>query len=203
MPSDLEQLQQSAGDVAMRLPELVERLNTLLTTVDAELQESSGGVRSIVADIAAVADAVRSKTPQLDQIVADTRDATGEVRRAAATLDQMVQANSAALGTLIGEWTTTAASVRRMADQVNNLIAENREGLRDFTTGGLYEITGLAQDAQRMVDQITRVAEEARAQPGTLLLRRPHRRHPARGVSDCVEGQAVAMVGDRGGWRRG
>ena len=112
---------------------------------------------------------MRSKTPQLDQIVADAQDATGEVRRAAATLDQMVQANSAALGTLIGEWTTTAASVRRMADQINNLIAENREGLRDFTTDGLYEITGLAQDAQRMVDQITRVAEELERDPARFL----------------------------------
>ena len=169
IPSDLEQLQQSAGDVAMRLPDLVERLDTLLTTVDAELQASRGDVRSIVANVAAVADAVRSKTPQFDRIVADTEDATGEVRRAAATLDQMLQANSAAIGTLIGEWTTTAGSVRRMADQVNNLIAENREGLRDFTSTGLYEITGLAQDAQSMVDQITRVAEELERNPARFF----------------------------------
>ena len=169
IPSDLEQLQQSAGDVAMRLPDLVERLDTLLTTVDAELQASRGDVRSIVANVAAVADAVRSKTPQFDRIVADTADATGEVRRAAATLDQMLQANSAALATLIGEWTTTAGSVRRMADQVNNVIAENREGLRDFTSTGLYEITGLAQDAQSMVDQITRVAEELERNPARFF----------------------------------
>ena len=39
-------------------------------------------------------------------------------------------------------------------------MAENRPGLRDFTQEGLYEYTGLAQDAQRLVDQITRIAEE-------------------------------------------
>jgi len=56
-----------------------------------------------------------------------------------------------------------------MADQVNNLAAENRQGLRDFTENGLYEITGLAQDAQRMVNQITRVAEQLERDPGRFL----------------------------------
>jgi hypothetical protein len=60
-----------------------------------------------------------------------------------------------------------------MADQINAAIAENRPGLRDFTQNGLYEYTGLAQDAQRMVDQITRVSEGAGARPGPLPVRRP------------------------------
>jgi phospholipid/cholesterol/gamma-HCH transport system substrate-binding protein len=56
-----------------------------------------------------------------------------------------------------------------MADQVNNLAAENRQGLRDFTENGLYEITGLAQDAQRMVNQITRLAEQLERDPARFL----------------------------------
>ena len=56
-----------------------------------------------------------------------------------------------------------------MADQINAAVAENRDGLRDFTQTGLYEYTGLAQDAQRMVDQITRVAEELERDPARFL----------------------------------
>jgi phospholipid/cholesterol/gamma-HCH transport system substrate-binding protein len=56
-----------------------------------------------------------------------------------------------------------------MADQVNNLVAENRQGLRDFSETGLYEITGLAQDAQRMVNQINRVAEQLERDPSRFL----------------------------------
>ena len=60
-----------------------------------------------------------------------------------------------------------------MADQINMAIAENRPGLRDFTQTGLYEYTGLAQDAQRLVDQINRVARGARAGSRPLFLRGP------------------------------
>jgi phospholipid/cholesterol/gamma-HCH transport system substrate-binding protein len=41
--------------------------------------------------------------------------------------------------------------------------------LRDFTQTGLYEYTGLAQDAQRLVDQITRVAEELERDPARFF----------------------------------
>src|SRR5919106_2284548 len=169
IPSELEQLQQSAGDVAMRLPGLVEQLNGLLKTVDEELQESKGNVRRIVADVAAIADTVKGQTPEFNRIVASARDAAAEMRRAAATLDQILQTNKDGIGSLVGEWTVTAGSVRRMADQINATIAENREGLRDFTENGLYEYTGLAQDAQRMVDQFTRVGEQIERDPAGFL----------------------------------
>ena len=73
----------------------------------------------------------------------------------------------------------TAGAVRRLADEANATIAENREGLRDFTENGLYEYTGLAQDAQRMVDQFTRVGEQIERNPAGFLF--GDRARPGRG----------------------
>jgi phospholipid/cholesterol/gamma-HCH transport system substrate-binding protein len=112
---------------------------------------------------------VADQAPALGRIVADASEAVGDVRRAAGTLDQILQTNQDAIGTLIDEWTVTAGVVRRLADQANAMIAENREGLRDFTESGLYEYTGLAQDAQRMVDQFTRVGEQIDRNPAGFL----------------------------------
>ena len=70
---------------------------------------------------------------------------------------------------MIDEWTVAAGAMRRTAGQVEQLIAENRQGLRDFTQYGLYEYTGLAQDAQRLVDQITRITEELERDPARFL----------------------------------
>lgn len=169
IPSGLEQLQQSAGDIAMRLPDMVDRLAGVLTSIDEELSRNRGDIRQIVADVATTAEAIRDQTPEINRIMATAQDATGDVRRAAATLEQILQTNRDAIGALIDEWTVTAGSVRRMADQVNAAIAENRPGLRDFTQTGLYEYTGLAQDAQRLVDQMTRVAEELERDPARFL----------------------------------
>jgi ABC-type transporter Mla subunit MlaD len=166
MPSGLEQLQQSAGNIAMRLPALVDQLNGLLTDLNQTLDQTSGEFRQVIGDVAAITQEARASTPA---VFANAQEATGEIQRAAATLDQILKTNSDAIGAMIEEWTVAASAVRRMADQIDEVIAENRPGLRDFTQVGLYEYTGLAQDAQRLVDQITRVTEELERDPARFL----------------------------------
>jgi paraquat-inducible protein B len=166
IPSEFEQLQQTAGDVAARMPELLDQLNGLLTDLNETLNKTSGGFGSVVSDVAAIAQDVRKSTPE---VVASTEKATEQLQHAAQTLDDILQTNRDAIGTLIDEWTVTGASMRRVADQVNATLAENREGLRDFTQTGLYEYTGLAQDAQRLVDQFTRLGEQIERDPARFL----------------------------------
>jgi paraquat-inducible protein B len=169
VPSELEQLQQTAGDVAAQLPSVISKLNDILGSIDKDLKASSGDFQQIVASVADIANRVKERGPVFDKILDNANVTTGEVRQAAATLERILQTNQDAIGSLIDEWIVTAGSVRRMADQINVTIAENREGLRDFTENGLYEYTGLAQDAQRMVDQFTRVGEQVERDPAGFL----------------------------------
>jgi paraquat-inducible protein B len=166
VPSGFEQLQESAGDVAMRLPELLDQMNGLLTELNHTLNQTSGEFGSIVSDVAVIAKQVSQATPKL---VARTEAATDDLRRVAATLDGILESNRDAIGSMIDEWTVTASAMRRTADQVEQMVAENRQGLRDFTQNGLYEYTGLAQDAQRLVDQINRIAEQVERDPARFL----------------------------------
>jgi paraquat-inducible protein B len=169
IPSEFEQLQQSAGDIAMRLPDVVDRLEGVLASLDAGLNDNRADIRRIVGDIAAIATAIKQQAPKVNRVLVNAQEATGDVRSAAATLDRILQTNSDAIGALIDEWTVTAGAVRRLADQVNATVAENRQALRDFTGTGLYEYTGLAQDAQRLVEQINRVAEELERDPARFF----------------------------------
>jgi paraquat-inducible protein B len=166
IPSGFEQLQQSAGDVATRLPALLDQLNGLLTDLNHSLDQTSGDFGSIVSDVAVIANEIRTSTPE---VVARTEAATEDLRGAAQTLEDLLQTNRDAIGAMIDEWTVAASAVRRMADQVDQLVAENRQGLRDFTQEGLYEYTGLAQDAQSLVDEINRIAEELERDPARFL----------------------------------
>jgi paraquat-inducible protein B len=166
IPSGFEQLQQSAGDVAARLPELLDQLNGVLTELNQGLHQTRGDFSSMVRDVAAIAQDVRKLTPQ---VVAQTQAATDDLRRAAGTVEEILETNRDAIGAMIDEWTVAAGAIRRMTGEVERLVAENRQGLRDFTQGGLYEYSGLAQDAQRLVDQITRVTEELERDPARFL----------------------------------
>jgi paraquat-inducible protein B len=167
IPSEFEQLQQTAGDVAARMPELLDRLNGLLTDLNQTLNQTSGGFGSVVSDVAAIAQEVRKSTPE---VVASAEKATEQLQHAAQTLDDILQTNRDAIGGMIDEWTVAAGAMRRTASQVEQLIAENRQGLRDFTQYGLYEYTGLAQDAQRLVDQFSRITEQLERDPARFLL---------------------------------
>jgi paraquat-inducible protein B len=167
IPSEFEQLQQTAGDVAARMPELLDRLNGLLTDLNQTLNQTSGGFGSVVSDVAAIAQDVRKSTPE---VVASAEKATEQLQHAAQTLDDILQTNRDAIGGMIDEWTVAAGAMRRTASQVEQLVAENRQGLRDFTQYGLYEYTGLAQDAQRLVDQFSRITEQLERDPARFLL---------------------------------
>jgi paraquat-inducible protein B len=166
IPSDLEQLQQTAGDVAARMPALLDQLNGLLTELNQALDQTSGDFSSIVSDVAVISKEIRQSTPE---VVARATEATADLRRVAGTLEDLLTTNRHAIGAMIDEWTIAASAMRRTADQVDKLVAENRPGLRDFTQEGLYEYTGLAQDAQRLVDQITRITEELERDPARFL----------------------------------
>jgi paraquat-inducible protein B len=166
IPSDLEQLQETAGDLAARLPDLVDQLNGLLAELNQALDRTSGDFSSIVSDVAVISREIRQSVPE---VVARTAEAAEDLRRVAGTLEDLLETNRDAIGAMIDEWTTAASAMRRTADQVDRLVAENREGLRDFTQEGLYDYTGLAQDAQRLVDQITRIAEELERDPARFL----------------------------------
>jgi paraquat-inducible protein B len=166
IPSDLEQLQESAADVAARLPDLIDQLNGLLTEMNRALDRTSDDFSSIVSDVAVISRELREVTPK---VVGRTTEAADDIGRVAGTLEDLLEANRDAIGAMIDEWTITASAMRRFADQSGQLIAESRPGLRDFTQGGLYEYTGLAQDAQRLIDQISRIADELERDPARFL----------------------------------
>lgn len=166
VPSDLEQLQERAAEVASRLPELLDQLNGLLTDMNQALSRTSDDFSSMVSDLAVISREVRDVTPE---VVTRTAQAADDIRRVATTVDDLLQTNRDAIGAMIDEWTAAAGAMRRMAGQVEQLVAENRAGLRDFTQEGLYEYTGLALDAQRLIDQITRITEELERDPAGFL----------------------------------
>jgi paraquat-inducible protein B len=166
IPSPFEQLQESAGDVAARMPALLDQMNGLLTDLNQTLNQTSGNFGSIVSDVAVITEQVSKAAPG---VVARTEAATEDLQRVAGTVEEILQSNRDAIGSMIDEWTVAASAMRRTADQVERMVAENRQGVRDFTQYGLYGYTGLAQDAQRLVDQVSRITERVERDPAGFL----------------------------------
>lgn len=169
MPSDMERLQADAGDIARGVTEALNRLNTMVGTVGDQLSKNQGRIDDIVKGIADFANALGRAQPLIKDLLEESTDATAAIRRTAETADALMQNNQESLASTLEALLLNATALGKMADQINNMVAENREGVRDFSQTGLYEITGLAQDAQRMADQITRVMEDLERDPARFL----------------------------------
>jgi phospholipid/cholesterol/gamma-HCH transport system substrate-binding protein len=169
LASTMEEVQQTVGEVMQDVPGMIANLNQLLKSVDSTLSASSGNFEKTMANIEKITTSLKDRHDDVQEIFDDARVAAQALRNTSEGADAILNENREGIATLITAWTETAGSVQRMADQINNAVAENREGLQDFTSTGLYEWTGLAQDAQAAVAQIQRVAEELERNPARFL----------------------------------
>ena len=169
MQSDMEKLQASAGQIASDLSSALDQLNTVLGTVSDQISGNRGQIGDIIQEVANFTASLGEMRPKLEQLLDQSTGATSAIRQTAETVDDLLLDNQQRIAATLDGLQQNATALGRMADQINNMVAENREGVRDFTQTGLYEITGLAQDAQRMADQITRVMEDLERDPARFL----------------------------------
>lgn len=169
MQSGLEQLQANAGEIAQQLTAALNSLNDILGDFSTSAGENKARIQTIVESVEKIAEGLGRVTPKLANLVHSSTETAQAMTRTADTANTFMQDNAAGMTKTLTDLQASVAAMRKMADQVNNMVAENREGLRDFTQTGLYEFTGLAQDAQRMVDQITRVMEDLERDPARFL----------------------------------
>jgi paraquat-inducible protein B len=163
IPSRMEELEQSLGAVMQEIPGLLRDVRGLLGEVTSG--QTAGSIDRILQDVAQFTDNLDRAAPAMARLVERTEQSAASIQRVAESAEQIMTSNQGTIDATVDDLQATVTAVRRMADQVNNMVAENRQGLRDFTETGLYEITGLAQDAQRMVNQITRLSEQLERDP--------------------------------------
>ena len=152
------------------MPELLDQLNGLAYRSECNTEpDPVAGSADVVSDVAAIAEDVRKSTPEV--VVASAEKATEELQHAAQTLDRDTADQRDAIGALIDEWTVDRRApcavppIRSTADR-----REPAGAARFHTDTGLYEYTGLAQDAQRLVDQFSRITEQLERDPARFLL---------------------------------
>ncbi|MEZ5863953.1 MAG: MlaD family protein [Geminicoccaceae bacterium] len=169
MQSDLQALQANAGEIAKELTAALNSMNELLSGFSAAADATKGRIDNIINSVAEIAKDMSTIAPKVADLVDESTRSAAAVTRTLDSANTLMQDNAAGISQSVADLQTSLVAFRRMADQVNNMVAENRDGLRDFTRTGLYEITGLAQDAERMVDQITRVMEDLERDPARFL----------------------------------
>jgi paraquat-inducible protein B len=177
VPSDIQQLEQSLEAMRKSVPQFIERANVLLARMEGILSPANEkAVSAALLDLQTFVGALAASKGNVETTlarvaeVATAADATARsLQRTVAEVEQVIDANKDQVAILVADLERAATSAMRMADQVNNLVAENRPDIREFTSDTLYRLAGAVTDIQRLVDQLTRLTETFQEDPSGFL----------------------------------
>ena len=165
----LAQVQRLLGDENQ---ELITAILTNLSDTLVELNEAMAEARGAIGDVAAMTADLRDPqtgVPGLIGKAGDTLDTYDALGRDADKLVVQVQEK---VGKLLEDFEEAERHIKVFAERATEVLEENRQGMSDFTTEGLYEFTNLAVDAQGAVEQLRRVLEEMERDPARFFLGR-------------------------------
>ena len=137
-----------------------------IDTLFADAAKTMTNLREASASVAEMADSLKGNTTQLVVQANETLAATEEL---AGTLDSSAASMKTDVNALVTEIRGTAKATTGMAKQIEALVAENREPLRDFTTTGLYDITNMITEMRDLLAGLNRVTTEVERDPARFL----------------------------------
>lgn len=158
LSSTIRNLESFTGAVAMRSEDIDRLIANAAGTMD-NLNQST-------AELAKLASGLREDARTITE---NTNQTLAAVERLATGLEGAVDVNSAELQRTLVEVRRTAGSIQALSDQVNEMVAENREPLRDFTATGLYELAGLLNQMRTLVTRLNSVTVQVERDPARFL----------------------------------
>ncbi len=195
VPSSLEQVFEGAPDLVIGANLLLTRANALLSEenrasfratlvslerITGDLAEQSGNLGSLIEQtnsaMANLSRASGSFDALLVQVREDSHLLATRADRAliavdvlATTLDESVAGTTDEVGKLIKDLRGSARGFSSMTKEIQDLVAETREPLRDFTSSGLYELNTLLVEARAPLAGLNRVTTEVGRDPARFL----------------------------------
>jgi paraquat-inducible protein B len=177
--STFEQAQEILTQIGHDAPDLMKHLNLVLERAANLLGEFSGSgdsARQLLAELTKFStalgdsdDHVRSALTKVDKLAGDADMAAADFGETAKRLNRILADNDPALKSMLAQFNKAAGGLNQLTDRLNAILLENREGLKDFTGTGLYDLTNLIRDTQEMVGNLNRTIEDLRRNPSQFL----------------------------------
>jgi len=205
-PSSLQQVLEGAPELVQRVDILVARASDLLsddnqaeitailtnlrifTDALSERRDEIGGLigdasatmthlRGAAGALEDMAEVLKRDTARLAQRLEGTLTAVDVM---ATGIDQSVATTASDAQELIGDLRGTAKSFSKVSAELKELVAENREGIRDFTSTGLSELTVLLVEMRELAVALNRVTTEIERDPARFFFGNKQQGYEAR-----------------------
>lgn len=170
VPSALAEIRRSIDDLAMTLPGTLARMDRLLER--GELLLSDANIENAGALLAAsrrLAEQLERHGQDLEAVLVQWRTTAARIEAVGTQLADRVDRRDRQLEAVLADVAATARSMREMSTQIARMVAENRDDVRAFTNTGLPLLTGLIEDADRMVNEFYATLRDVRQDPARFF----------------------------------
>ena len=168
-PSRFDVFLSSLPELVGTAAEVVKRAERLVS--DENLKAVANALNHI--------DAASSHLPQtvhdLNALVAELRGATAELSASAKSAHGVIDSVSPDVESASHRLRTVADNLAHASEQLNQVIAENRQDLRSFTREGLPEIERFVREGRAAAEDIRALSNSLRENPAQLLYEPPQR----------------------------
>jgi len=195
-PSQLERVFETVPELVQRFTDLVGRATLLLNDENqqafsetlANIRDLTGAFASQTGNIEATLTDARAAVGALRETAEVVKGMTGELRADAKRLTDAAEAAlaqitvtagtantqvgevSAQLQTTLKDFSETAKSLTKLANDLDGMVAENRQPIRTFSETGLYELSQFITEARALVGVLTQIAAQMERDPTRFLL---------------------------------
>ena len=168
-PSRFDVFLSSLPELVGEAAEVVKRAERLLS--DDNLNAVSTALGNV--------NAATGKLPQtmhdLNALVTELRGATAELGASARSAHAVIDASRPDVEASMHRLHSVADNLARATEQLNQVVAENRQDLRSFTRDGLPEIERFVREGRAAAADIRALANSLREDPAQLLYQAPQR----------------------------
>jgi len=175
-PSNLEAVFAATPQLLENAMRLSDQLTTMLNpqnqmAVAAILQNVAVSTERLASTLARVDDALATGQQSAGDVAKVVQDVVDQARRTLDGFEQTARIVNREVGQGATDFRELLRSFRRTSDQLNGLVAENREPLRDFTGGGLYEVGQLVTELRGLSSDLSRFLGRLERDPANALIR--------------------------------
>lgn len=169
--SALERLTRQAPDLVAKIDRIANNLNAMLS------RENQQALTDTLSNLRDLSQGLKERTPAIDTFLADSDaamknvgDAGEEFRKLATDLQKTMGPAAREAQKAVDAFEKMAKSFEKTSEQMNALVAENREPLRQFSGTALYEATDLLAQMRELVGSMARIAQELERDPARFFL---------------------------------
>lgn len=169
--STIERLARQAPDLIAKIDGIANNLSAMLSPANQQaLAETLGNLRDLSQNL-------KDRVPEIETFLADTDAAAREIgmagtefRKLATSLQKSLGPAAADASKAVIAFEAMAESFQATSEQMNALISENREPLRQFSGTALYEATDLIAQMRDVANSIARITSEIERDPARFFL---------------------------------